>query len=196
MILQPGLASDDLPTENSMGIQNKSTPHQPGSDDSANQSVLGEEDPGAAVDTMPWLAGDTPGADGTLNACGASDASPERDKLDRSKQLQKAISRWENEGGADGDHASKSAKSGEVQTEVDLTNAELVQLQVRVIALENLVIALLAGAADQTPDLARAMAAYISPRPGSTPHHLTIHAAAQMVHLVERSNLFRTKRNS
>ena len=93
-----------------------------------------------------------------------------------------------------GVHRAERAKS--VQTEVELTNAELVQLQIRVIALENLVTALLACATDQTPDLARAMAAYISPRPGFTPHHLTIHAAAQMVHLVERSALFRNKSNS
>ncbi|MEJ7685712.1 MAG: hypothetical protein WKG52_01195 [Variovorax sp.] len=131
-----------------MGFLDKTPAHPPRPDDSANQSVLGEEDPGAAV------------------------------------------------GGADGDQALKSSKSGEVQTEVDLTNAELVQLQVRVIALENLVIALLAEATPRTTDLARAMAADISPRPGCTPHHLTIHAAAQMVHLVERSALFRNKTDS
>lgn len=77
------------------------------------------------------------------------------------------------------------------QTELDLTNAELVQLQVRVIALENLVIALLACAVDETPNLARAMAAYMSPRPGFTPHHLTLQAAAQINHLVNRSDLLR-----
>ena len=81
--------------------------------------------------------------------------------------------------------------SGKVQTEVevDLTNAELVQLQVRVIALENLVIALLTGAPDQTLCIARALATDISPRDGHTPHLLTIHAAELMVHLVERAAL-------
>ena len=72
-----------------------------------------------------------------------------------------------------------------------LTNAELVQLQVRMIALENLVIALLAQASDQQLALARALAANISPRPGSTQHRLTIHAAAQMAHLAERASLLR-----
>lgn len=72
-----------------------------------------------------------------------------------------------------------------------LGNAELVQLQVRVIALENLVIALLAHASDRQLDVARAMATHISPRPGFTPHRLTIHAAAQMLGLVERSGDFR-----
>ena len=79
--------------------------------------------------------------------------------------------------------------SENAQTEVNLTNAELVQLQVRVIALENLVIALLTGAPDQTLHIARALAADISPRDTSTPHALTIHAAELMVHLVERAGV-------
>lgn len=72
-----------------------------------------------------------------------------------------------------------------------LTNAELVQLQIRVIALENLVIALLARACESQLDLARDMAAHISPRPGFTPHRLTIHAAAEMISLVDRASKFR-----
>ena len=72
-----------------------------------------------------------------------------------------------------------------------LTNTELVQLQTRVIALENLVVALLAQGTLGQLELARKMAAYISPRPGATPHPLTIHAAAQMVHFVERAEQFR-----
>lgn len=72
-----------------------------------------------------------------------------------------------------------------------LTNAELVQLHVRTIALENLVIALLAEASEAQLDLAREMAAYISPRPGHTPHPATLHAAKQINHLVERAARFR-----
>ena len=73
-----------------------------------------------------------------------------------------------------------------------LTDAELVQLRIRVIALENLVIVLLAELSDG--QLARAcdMASYISPRPGFTPHPLTLHAAGQMVHLIQRSDHFRS----
>jgi len=81
-----------------------------------------------------------------------------------------------------------------MQSEVArLTNAELVQLRIRVIALENLVIGLLAGASDRQLDLAREMAAYISPRPGSAHHPLTIQAAVQMVDLVKRAGRFRVK---
>jgi|SRR5580658_5196003 hypothetical protein len=72
------------------------------------------------------------------------------------------------------------------------TNTELVQLRIRVIALENAVISLLAQSSDRQLDRVRDVAAYISPRPGFTPHPLTIHAAAEMVHLVERARHFRT----
>ena len=66
----------------------------------------------------------------------------------------------------------------------------------RVIALENLVIALLAEASERQLDRAREVAAYISPRPGFTHHPLTIHAAAQMVDLVERAGHFRSVTSS
>ncbi len=67
-----------------------------------------------------------------------------------------------------------------------LANAELVQLQIRVIALENLVVALLAHASDEQHDLVRDIAASISPRPG-VEHRLTAQAAVQMEHLTQRS---------
>lgn len=71
-----------------------------------------------------------------------------------------------------------------------MSNADLVALRVRVIALENLLISLLATASDQQLDLARGMAGYISPRPGFTNHPLTVHAAAHMSDLIERSSRF------
>ena len=92
------------------------------------------------------------------------------DSLDPSQQRQAALSRWDNEGGA--------GPCGP-------------QLRVRVIALENLVISLLAEAPDRQLDLAREMAAFISPRPGFTHHPLTIHAATQMIDLVDRAGHFR-----
>ena len=67
-----------------------------------------------------------------------------------------------------------------------LTNAELVQLQIRVIALENLVVALLAHAPEQQLELVRDIAASIFPRPG-VEHRLTTQATAQMEHLAQRS---------
>ena len=114
------------------------------------------------------------------------------DLIDPSKQRQMALSRWENEGGAGPRLPHEGLISDEVQSEVpQLTNVELVQLRVRVIALENLVIALLAETSDRQLDLVREMADYISPRRGFTQHPLTIHAAAQMIDLVNRANHFR-----
>jgi hypothetical protein len=114
------------------------------------------------------------------------------DSLDPSQQRQLALSRWDNEGGAGPHRPQEGLICGDVQSQVpELTNSELVQLRIRVIALENLVITLLAEASDRQLDLAREMAAYISPRPGFTRHPLTIHAAVQMIDLVERASHFR-----
>jgi hypothetical protein len=71
-----------------------------------------------------------------------------------------------------------------------LTNAELAQLCIRVIALENLVIALLAEAPDRQLALARGMATYISPRTGFTPHPVTLRAADEMLSLVDRADRY------
>ena len=110
-----------------------------------------------------------------------------------SHQYQMALSRWDNEGGAGLSGPPQDPISAEAQSEVpELTNSELVQLRVRVIALENLVISLLAEAPERQLDLVREMAAFISPRPGFTNHPLTIHAATQMIDLVERAYHFRS----
>lgn len=69
--------------------------------------------------------------------------------------------------------------------------AELEALHIRIIALENMVISLLAAASDRQLEQAREMARYISPRPGFTHHRLTTHAAAHMMDLVERACRFR-----
>jgi len=104
---------------------------------------------------------------------------------------QRALSRWENEGGAVPAIDALPTAIKEDAAVPESTNAELVALRVRVIALENLMISLLATASDQQLELAREMAGYISPRPGFTHHPLTIHAASHMVELVERSSRFR-----
>ena len=110
-----------------------------------------------------------------------------------SRQCQMALSRWDNEGGAGPAGPQGGSVSAEAPSKIpELTNAELVQLRIRVIALENLVIALLAEASERQLGLAREMAAYISPRPGFTHHPLTIHAAAQMIDLVERAGHFKS----
>jgi hypothetical protein len=113
------------------------------------------------------------------------------DALDAAQSRQMALSRWDNEGGGPRPPERLLNVPGGHSEIPQLTNVELVQLRVRVIALENLLIALLAEASDRQLDLVRDMAAYISPRPGFTQHPLTVHAAAQMIHLVERAGQFR-----
>lgn len=128
---------------------------------------------------------------------------------------QEELARWDGEGGAgplgrqealvSGQDALVSGNGELAQPDLahtgqnsaasapaDLRNAEVVQLRIRVIALENLVVALLAGASAQRLDLVREMAAYISPRSGVTRHPLTLRASVQMNHLVGQAGHFRT----
>jgi hypothetical protein len=105
----------------------------------------------------------------------------------------KALSRWDNEGGAGPGGPQEEAIFVKPPPDIpNLTDAELIQLRVRVIALENMMIMLLAEGSDRQLQLAREMAAYISPRPGFTLHPLTTQAAAHMVHLVERAIHYRS----
>jgi hypothetical protein len=102
--------------------------------------------------------------------------------------LAKAVSRWDNEGGA-GEGGREQPVSGSSQADTPpLGNAEIVQLQIRVIALENVLAVLLAEASEHQLALVREMSDYISPRPGCTQHRLTIHAAARMVSLAESAS--------
>ena len=103
----------------------------------------------------------------------------------------KALSRWDNEGGAGPDGPQEHSLDVDQSAIPPLTNAELVQLRIRVIALENLVIMMLAKGSDQQLDFAREMAAYISPRPGFTHHPLTTQAGMHMVELVDRAIHYR-----
>ncbi len=109
--------------------------------------------------------------------------------LDPAKALMQAVSRWENEGGS-----IMSATYHPGVDIPDLTNVEIVHLRVRLIALENLIIAVLAEGSDQQRQLARDMAAYISPASSLTHHLLTVKAAEHMTDLVNRAVQFRTVR--
>lgn len=116
----------------------------------------------------------------------------ESESSERSTLRRNALSRWENEGGALRGHRDAASVSDLGPTDVPpLSNAELVQHHVRVIALENVVISLLAAASDKQLALVREMAVYISPRPDFTPHPLTLQAAAEMISLVERAGHFK-----
>lgn len=103
-----------------------------------------------------------------------------------------SLSRWDSEGGASPLGPQSGFPMSESKSDVpSLTDAELIHLRIRVIALENLVIALLADGPERQSILAHEMAAHISPRPGYTPHALTIQAASLMIDLAKRAQSFR-----
>ena len=119
-------------------------------------------------------------------------ATTKADSMESFKQRQRALQRWNNEGGAGpGGRPVDVSVEAALASAPPLGNAELVQLQIRVIALENVVITLLAQANQAQLELVRDMAAYISPRSGFTPHPLTVGAAGEMLSLVDRSSPFR-----
>jgi hypothetical protein len=87
---------------------------------------------------------------------------------ERLQQRERALSQWDTEGGAGPCGPQGKSNPDEEQTIAPmLTNGELVQLRIRVIALENLVIALLAEGSERQLERVREMATYILPRPTS-----------------------------
>lgn len=117
---------------------------------------------------------------------------PDSLDLEHQRQREKALLRSQSKGAAALVSGEDCLPAEPAQTDVPpLTNAELVQLHVRVIALENLVIALLAEGSERQQQMARDMSVYIAPRPGFTRHPLTVDAATQMVSLVDRARHFR-----
>lgn len=107
--------------------------------------------------------------------------------LNPAETRRRALSRWDDEGGAIA--AIPLTSHADIP---ELTNTELVQLRIRVIALENMLIAVLAEGSDRQLQVAREMAEYISPRPGFTQHPLTSQAANHMTDLVDRAVHFRS----
>lgn len=70
-------------------------------------------------------------------------------------------------------------------------NVEDGNLIVRLIALENIIVTLLADAPESQSERVREMAGYIAPRVGKTRHRLTIEAGRNMLALVERAAHYR-----
>jgi hypothetical protein len=111
---------------------------------------------------------------------------------ERARLLEKAVSRWENEGGTVAGAPSNMSSEEAMPDAPSASRAEYGRLQVRVIALENLVTVLLAASSDAQLELAREMAATIAPRAGSTPHRLTVDAATRMLGLVRSAGHLRS----
>lgn len=121
-------------------------------------------------------------------------SNPKAKEFERSRLLSKVVSGWDSDDGA-GECGVTSAESGTLLKDaLPLTNAEIAHMQVRVIALENLLKVLLSDASKDQVELMRDMAAFISPRPGFTQHPLTIQAAACMINLVESAGHLRDHR--
>ena len=115
------------------------------------------------------------------------------DPLREALQRQRALSSWDNEGGAETDGPQTALHAGEEEPAFPkMADVESAVLPVRVIALENLVIALLAAASAQKLEVARKMASYIAPRPGFILHPLTVHAAGHITDFIERAARFRS----
>lgn len=105
----------------------------------------------------------------------------------------RALARWANEGGSGQCGRAADLASGRIEANMPaISNNQMGLLHIRVIALENLVIALLANATSAQLDLARDMAHIIEPRIGAAPHPLTIRAAARLTDLIERSVRFQS----
>ena len=121
-------------------------------------------------------------------------ADQKSDSWEFSCLREQAFSRWDNEGGAGAGGREHPASTGTANAP-PLSDAELVQLQIRVIALENLMTALLADSSDRQLALVQEIAAYISPRPGYTLHRLTVHAASRMSSLAEAAGRLRKLRS-
>lgn len=108
------------------------------------------------------------------------------------EQRQTALSRWDSEGGAGPDGTQATIVVHDIQAALPtLTNTELVQLKVRVIALENIVLALLAQATDQELELVQEMSSFITPKTGASQHPLTLQASGLMQHMIGRARYFR-----
>ena len=122
----------------------------------------------------------------------SSPVTTEHNTSDAAKLRQRALARWDSEGGAGPDGPQKQQLHGDLTDDPPIpTVADVQQLHARIIALENLVIVLLAGTSDAQRDFAREMAGCISPRSGSARHPLTINAAHRMLGMIERAEHLR-----
>lgn len=110
---------------------------------------------------------------------------------DSATQRQRALSRWDNEGGAN-ESAAHAVRAGAPV----MTNTELVHLHIRVIALENILIAVLAAGTERQLEVAREVTTLILPRPGAVAHPLTIQAAKHITDLVDRAVSFQATESS
>jgi len=113
------------------------------------------------------------------------------DTSDRARLFERAVSRWENEGGAVVEAGASGSASADGSSAASPASAPFVQMQFRVLALENLVTVLLAQSTDRQLDVVREMADHIVAHPGAMPHPPTLRAATKMRRLLEAAEHLR-----
>jgi len=106
---------------------------------------------------------------------------------ERALQRRRALSRWENEGGAI--CKPQGAPDDQGSAAAVQSSAELSRLRARVVALENVVIAFLARAQVEQHDLVLEMAGYLSAEPQAAPDDGR--TAEEMLRLLDRSGQLR-----
>lgn len=99
-----------------------------------------------------------------------------------------ALARWDNEGGALSHPAP--VKVSVVEVGHHLSDQDMVCLRSRVIALENIVVAMLAGGSSDQRSLVHDMALFVCPPLEEVQDRLTLHAADLMDHLADRAARF------
>ena len=114
---------------------------------------------------------------------------PDESPSTRALQRRKALSRWENEGGAVCQPRTSTSEEA-LSNPAEPSGAELTQLRARVVALENLVIALLAHSPAEELDDVRAMAACLAEKGASTLPDDS-RTSDEMLRLLERSTHLR-----
>jgi hypothetical protein len=116
-------------------------------------------------------------------------ASPPARAPDDVSQLVRALSRWDNEGGAGDDGPQVDTA---ISRPAPPLEREVVALRIRVIALENLAIALLAAGSDGQQQVAQRMVGQLAPD-GAAQQQITTHAAAHMCDLIEHASSIRAE---
>ena len=99
-----------------------------------------------------------------------------------------ALARWDNEGGALSHPAP--VKPPPVDIDNHLSDQDMVCLRSRVIALENIVVAMLAGGSHDQRAIVHDMAMFVRPPLDAAQDRLTMHAADLMDHLADRATRF------
>lgn len=113
------------------------------------------------------------------------------DAAERARLFERAVSRWENEGGAVVDVGASAPMPSEGSS-APSKGSELEHIKVRLVALENLVTFLLAQLPDPQIGVVREMADYVAANSGAAPYPLTTRAATKMRGLLEGAGHLRS----